>query len=294
MIRILGKEIRARSFVFHEFFKFYPELVLAHLLSLSYKIDSSMFKGTSIDWVDYLKKSVINLSLLQSWFPTEEYVFAFNGVGWFLSSLFFCYLLTPLAIKCLKRLKNHAFVGLVMCVVLRYVYVYTFRFWGDGNTFLYTNVFPPYRFFEYFAGMCLGLLYKQNPDRHQNSLIQVCGIAVFAFMLYVNANSTLIHISALFLVYAFVFYSGFMDWIGEQAFLSLFAKITMQFYLFHNPIIYLYTWITWKHSIDIYKHPIVTMLLFLATGLVFSYVVYRIRALVQKSIENKQSILKKC
>ena len=89
-IKYSGKEIRARSFVFHEFFKFYPELVLAHLLSLSYKIGSSMFKGTSIDWVDYLKKSVINLSLLQSWFPTEEYVFAFNGVGWFLSSLFFC------------------------------------------------------------------------------------------------------------------------------------------------------------------------------------------------------------
>lgn len=281
-IKYSQKEINARRFIKHEFVKFYPEFVFANLLSVFLAIDQAMFLEGNAPWKMLARKFIINISLLQSWCPTQEEVFALNGVGWFLSSLFFCYLLAPLAVKFVKKVEDNAVEILAACIMLRFIYEYTFPYWGDGNTFLFTNVFPPYRFFEFFAGICLGFLYNKHAHRRQNSIIQLSSILVWATLVYINANSTLILISELFLVYALVFYNGLMDKLGEWSFFAIFASVTMQFYLFHNPIIELYTWITWKRSIDIYEHGIITVLIVFAIALTFSYIVQYVRNMLRR------------
>ena len=98
---------------------------------------------------DSVKQTAVNLLFLQSWTPNETYVYSYNGVTWFLSSLFFCYLFTPVFVRFILKHIKHAGVILAAIISIRFLYVTSFNsFIGEGG-FCYTNVFPLYRFLEY-------------------------------------------------------------------------------------------------------------------------------------------------
>lgn len=95
-------DLSFRGFIGHELKKFYPEHVLGYFACLLLTLRSLHYYGYAIPWVSLLKQTFVNLFLLQSYTPMEEYVYSFNGVTWFLSSLFFCYVLTVPVLKLLK------------------------------------------------------------------------------------------------------------------------------------------------------------------------------------------------
>ena len=50
--------------------------------------------------------AVLNLTLTQAWAWDREIVMDYNGITWFLSTLMFCYLLTPLMLKLFEGRKK--------------------------------------------------------------------------------------------------------------------------------------------------------------------------------------------
>ena len=51
---------------------------------------------------------ILNALLLQSWSNKGHVIMSFNGISWFLSALFLCYLLTPILVKLCKNYKLSA------------------------------------------------------------------------------------------------------------------------------------------------------------------------------------------
>lgn len=89
----------------------------------------------------------LNLLLLNSWFNISKW--SFNGVSWFLSSLCFCYLLTPL----LSHFFSKRFLLSLSCIAV----FFSAKLILD--TIHYGYFFPPYRFIEFSIAFISGNLF---------------------------------------------------------------------------------------------------------------------------------------
>ncbi len=271
-------ELSFRGFIGHELKKFYPEHVLGYLACLLLTLRSLHYYGYAIPWISLLKQTLVNLFLLQSYTPMEEYVYSFNGVTWFLSSLFFCYALTVPVLKLLKNGVGRRSVTIIFLlfgtVLLRTLYVNIFNFFGVQGGFCYTNVFPPYRFLEYFCGMCLGALYT-NGGRQINSWIQVFGILGFilSFLIhtYIQNMGPMFLIAELFLIYSLFFFEGIIDKIGSSTVIMNLSNITLTFFIFHQIVIKYIRWIFERFSLDFLDYRRLLWCSILALSIAMSY-----------------------
>jgi len=116
-----------------------------------------------------------NFLLLQSWF--KEGYYSYNGVGWFLSSVMFLYVLTLPAMVVLNRIDKHPkryVIFLILmggCLFLSAVFCYLTKDW-DMEYWHY--IFPPARMGEYFAGMILGVMMRTlKPRLKQGQLLRM-------------------------------------------------------------------------------------------------------------------------
>ena len=111
-----------------------------------------------------------NIFLIQSWFP-ENY-FSYNGVGWFLSTILFLYLLTVPALACANRVKKSPrnflfFSGIIgMAVAATILYCYLFR---HSNLEFWEYVFPVAHIGEYLAGISLAYIVRLKKDKISDS-----------------------------------------------------------------------------------------------------------------------------
>lgn len=290
-IKYSQKDINYKVFVRKELIKFYPEYLVAFVCSIWYSIDRLHFFGEIIPWREMSIKAIANLLLCQSWFSTEEYVYSFNGVSWFLSSLFFCYLIAPLLIKFLKPIRNYAFFYLILVITIRFVYLVVVTKWWSSQSFLLTDVMPAYRIFEFVCGMLLGLTYDATKDRKSESFYQICGGLVFWCLFIINkyfySFNFIFIIAELFLVYCYVFYDGVCNLLGNTKVIKSFVSISMPFYLFHNQVIQIYTWIAWKKSIDIYNCIPLTILNWFILTVLISFVTKYIRIFITSKRKTK-------
>ena len=129
---------------------FYREKVakfyFLHILTFSLSIPLILsFSDKSIK--ELMISGGLNLLLLNSWFSISKW--SFNGVSWFLSSLCFCYLLTPLlshffSKKCLLSLSCIAVLFSAKLIL---------------DTIHYGYFFPPYRFIEFSIAFISGNLF---------------------------------------------------------------------------------------------------------------------------------------
>lgn len=235
------ENLKTISFVKYELKKFYPEYIIAFIMGLTLEMAWNKNNLANILKLDFLKQALINLAMLQSWFKSPQIVFSFNGVSWFLSSLVFCYIMSPTAIKILKNHKNNMFIILGAILALRFAYILTMKKLGLTENLLFTNVLPPYRFLEFLCGMCIGYLFiENNKERRQNPIYQIIGVVSFLCISYYSYRYYKINyifiIFELFLVYTLLFYEGWIDKIAELKFISKFSSIILPFYLFHQVI----------------------------------------------------------
>ena len=107
----------------------------------------------------YLRQLLGSLLLVQSWF--QDGYFQFNGVGWFLSSMLFLYVLTLPAMFVLNKMAKSKWRYLLLPMVFggmlftTAVYCYLTQ---SLNREYWHYIFPPARMGEYFGGMALGML----------------------------------------------------------------------------------------------------------------------------------------
>ena len=128
-----------------------------------------------------------HILLVQSWIPIHcvEYSFRYVGVAWFLSSLLFCYIFSPLLYKCVSRGSTlRAIVGLVGTFL---IVCFIHHFDGDNGYGLYFAYISPYcRVFEYMMGMFLwGIVQEKKYTvlSKEKEILALLFIAVYWFVI---------------------------------------------------------------------------------------------------------------
>ncbi len=141
-----GGEIRNGSFHYGQFLKRrFWKLYPLHLLCLVFFL---VVSRTTFDM-----SVLLNVLLLQAWVPVRDYYFSCNSVSWFLSCLFFCYLLFPWAYK-------HVSKRWTVGVLATYVMVCLLTPNEDVNAILYVN--PMVRFVDFYIGVVLCRIYEKG------------------------------------------------------------------------------------------------------------------------------------
>ncbi|MBO4722590.1 MAG: acyltransferase [Muribaculaceae bacterium] len=101
----------------------------------------------------------LHVLLLQSWVPNEEVFFNYSIHSWFLSSLMFCIIVTPLLFKFFNRmsLKVAWSVVIAACATVAFIALVTDEHWHS-----YIHVCPAIRLVDYSLGMLLGATLRER------------------------------------------------------------------------------------------------------------------------------------
>lgn len=123
--------------------------------------------STTAEWI---WKIPLHLLLLQSWSCNPNVKFCFNGVTWFLSSLMFCYAVTPLILLLISRLLRTRGISLLFLMgggalllkSLPYIFEADLSLSHDFTVLYDKDVhsWPPLRLLDYSIGMFVGVMLR--------------------------------------------------------------------------------------------------------------------------------------
>ena len=99
-----------------------------------------------------------HLTLTQGLNPLWQVNFTLNVPSWFLSSLFVCYLFTPVLLRCFNRNTKLMSVLLMLAIVLFTAFLYFLPDSIGRRWIAYLN--PFYRLMDYSVGMVLGIYWN--------------------------------------------------------------------------------------------------------------------------------------
>ena len=189
--------------------------------------------------------------MLQSLSGMISFSHSFNGVCWFLSSLFIIYLLSPSIIcrlsthcKKKKRIIFPTIIVIMLCILTR---------WGllivDNNTIFddLSYGFPLSRIFYVIFGMCLCKISEDITKKYPNSFNNVTEIIVttICFIWYIFRNSVNLNVYFIYtidvilcglILIVFSQEKGVLSKILSKSIFTKLSKYTMYVYLFHYPV----------------------------------------------------------
>lgn len=133
-------------YVYKKICKFWPLHLFTTILLLVFYIRPFSFAE--------LYKCLISLCMLQAWSNNSDIFFAGNGVMWFLSAMLFCYFVSPILLKILKKGIRFSVLCFVIIFFVRFSIDYIMCIY-PGMLSINTHVSPIVRFLEYFMGMLM-------------------------------------------------------------------------------------------------------------------------------------------
>lgn len=138
----------------------------------------------------------LHVTLLQSWIPYKSIHYNYSIHSWFLSSLMFCVLATPLLLKVINKLRlTMVFVlVLVACAIVVVLNIVPLGF--DAS---YCYVCPLTRLVDYALGMVLGVVVrrlKATTTRHYSltraTLVELCVLMALACCVAIHASGNVV------------------------------------------------------------------------------------------------------
>lgn len=197
---------------------------------------------------------VKNLLLLQSWFPEGYY--AYNGVGWFLSSIMFLYLLNVPLAACMtgiRKKKNwRCIVGAIFCGTVGLTVLYNYVLRGTNMEFT-TYILPPSRLGEYICGLCIGYTVRSVMDKVPSGTVYKIVFScaeIAAIALWINAmyrpmaawHDKVVHwlLPNLLLLTVFTFGKGILSDLFKIKILRHLGDLTFECFLIHQVLIHEY------------------------------------------------------
>lgn len=196
-----------------------------------------------------------HLFLIQSWYNTEQY-FSFNGVGWFLSTIMFLYLLNiPLRAiatkikKCSKA--TYIFIGIfIVSYTSLSLYCYATR---DTFKEFTQYIFPVSRIFEYICGMSLGYcifpLVEKIRENQKNkiifSMLEIISLFIWFWNMYLPMQDwqfQILHwvLPNALLIGIYLLGKGLISDLFRLDLLRYLGDISFECYLIHQVIIFQY------------------------------------------------------
>ncbi|SDJ26183.1 Peptidoglycan/LPS O-acetylase OafA/YrhL, contains acyltransferase and SGNH-hydrolase domains [Lachnospiraceae bacterium G41] len=240
-------------FLYGKVKKFYPLYFLTTMYFVIYSgipnyVTILEFKRISLLLVQLAK----NLLLIQSWF--SDYYFAFNGVGWFLSTIFFLYFFNlPLKkLFCLIKEKTKNIYIYMLIAIVSFVGVYCYCYFTRNTNIQYMHyAFPISRLFEYIAGMSLGYFIRSISKKitYNNFLFySILELLMFTFWIYniflpmKDWKYNIIHwfIPNCLLICVFALGKGLLSDIFKLKFFLFLGNISFECFLLHKVIIKMY------------------------------------------------------
>ena len=271
--------------------KIYPAYVISLLISIPLHFYCSIRSAIKI-----MLEFPGCLTLLQNAFGIGKIGFALNGVCWFLSTLFICYIASPLLISSCRRLQSRRkmFFCTGLSVVAIMVLSLIFRIIEKSVFFRGKPVFdvlfyssPYIRVLYVLIGMIVAAWYCAFPQdftakRYADVREAVCAIgliiyAVFRNTLYDYFGNALRFAdvcAAYLLLCVTVNGGGFISRILETPILArLGREWAMYIYLFHYPVrFYIDDACTFLHIPDSFRGPLEVVLILIFTA-ILSFVV---------------------
>ena len=225
--------------------KFYLVYLLTLLLGLI--VNSSIFSD-----YEFNKKILIilsNLTLTQSFIPSPDYYFSLNGVGWYLSSLGFCYLIFNLYKRLLNNIKMQSIILVIILWSIQLIIsgLSVNLSYDETQWILYIN--PVMRSINFFMGMIFAKIFieKESVGVNKNNsytkyelmllalfaIIYICSIFIPRAFIWSVYYAPII----MLIIYTFSFENCKISrFLRKNTFIKL-AGISFEFYMIHQLII---------------------------------------------------------
>lgn len=156
---------------------FYIVHVITLLISIIIRWEWVSNMETSI----LLKKIIIDLLLIQSFF--KEDAFIFNNLAWFLSVIFILYLVSIPIIKLIKKIKLNKLIMFICLILITQYILNLINIMNMGDLYLYSN--PLYRLLDFCLGMIVAKLFIKNKFEIKNYNRWEIEIVVTFILMYV-------------------------------------------------------------------------------------------------------------
>lgn len=187
--------------------------------------------------------SIPSFMLIQSFIPTSIVYFSFNGVGWYISVLAFCYLFSY---TFMSKINNKNILRNIFIIyVFQLICVFLGRNSSINQWLFYIN--PLFRSLDFFQGMLLAAFINEHKNiRLKNlSFIEITLVIIFIIQYlflskYVpQAFKWGVYYLPIILSIMAVFYyekGVFSNFLGNKLFLKI-SKFSFEFYMIHQFII---------------------------------------------------------
>ncbi len=120
----------------------------------------------------------LHMTMMQAWIPRSGVYFSLNGVSWYLSVAFFCYLVFPYLIKKIRKFKSdkNVFYGSICIWVIQIVVAYLSTYVRisveitKDFTKWFTYVCPLFRLGDFVIGCNIGYLFLYYKNKRDDIL----------------------------------------------------------------------------------------------------------------------------
>ena len=275
----------------------YPLYVFSLVVSVPY----ILFSRRHVNLVDNIectaKEFAICLTLLQSGTLTQSLSHAINGVSWFLSTLFICYMICPIAVNhILKRLKNIVRCILYLGVIIGIVSVLTYFFTDlDGRFFVRGRIIddlakgsPYIRCWYVIIGMVIArievfLKYRINVSRKTGTIMEIICVSVAllwtifrnSFDFVVGKRPVDIIICGTLLLIISLGYGEVSDFLARPR-LAKIGRNSMYIFLLHYPIRHYVDFILFRNVYFGEITGIVMVIIIVILSVVVSFATYKV------------------
>ena len=218
--------------------KFWPLHFIAMVMVLILKTQDVLSVRTIVNMV-------LNLSLLQAWSMNSAVHYSFNGASWFLSALIFCYFLSPVLLKLVKRIKRSYYLVTFVFVIRLLIEIIALRYPGEYFNFRF-HVYPLVRAIEFFMGMSMVPIYiKMKPWVSRRScffmsiieLVTICTLIFTTISFNERWPRAYFVLLAAIVLFVYAFDGGGCSRVMAITPLKWMSDIQFEFYILHQAMI---------------------------------------------------------
>jgi len=221
------------------FARIYP----LHLLTLFLSIPL-VFSEFFQNQIKFILKFLINLILIQSFFPQENVHYSFNAPSWSISDEAFFYLLFPFFIYLFLKQSKRFYCLLLLSITI--VFALFFIVPQHWQHFIF-YIFPPIRFVDFMLGIALFNLFsyvrRKKPEMNF-SKIEWFSILLFILFFWFHEKIPLTFRYSIYywlpislIIFSFAFQQGKISRFLSHRFFFLAGEISYGFYMFHQLVI---------------------------------------------------------
>lgn len=239
--------------------KFYLLHIIMMIVAIGY---SGIFNYTTLEqYLNFFKRLICNILLIQSWINNSDYYFSFNGVTWFLSTyIFLCFMTIPCLIllkKINEKKKNNLLLILLSIILFAIITTIVHVIKVNEKPFSFEEfwiyVFPPSRMFEYLIGMIYGIIFYNQKDKAKLgkvsfSIIEIMSISILLLFMSVLKENEIANlymantinwwiVPLIIILIVFSNQKGIISKILSNKIFVKLGELSMYLFLIHQPLI---------------------------------------------------------